>query len=124
MVSAALKVRSLPAQVIASLETRNRVALSQPVFSEIEGVLSRPKFSRLIAVRERIRILNALTIVATWYEPSQIVRDCRDIRDNIYLELALAAQADAIISGDEDLLVLDPWRGIPVLSPAAFLGRG
>ncbi len=39
----------------------------------------------------------------------------------MYLELASAAGADAIVSGDEDLLVLHPWRGIPVLRPAAFL---
>lgn len=49
------------------------------------------------------------------------VRACRDAKDNKYLELALAAQADAIISGDEDLLVLHPWRGIPILRPAEFL---
>ena len=47
--------------------------------------------------------------------------DCRDAKDNRYLELALAARAAAIVSGDEDLLVLDPWRGVRVLRPAQFL---
>jgi uncharacterized protein len=53
------------------------------------------------------------------------VRDCRDGKDNRYLHLALAlaAGATAIVSGDEDLLVLNPWRGIQVLRPAQFLNE-
>jgi predicted nucleic acid-binding protein len=51
------------------------------------------------------------------------VSDCRDAKDDKYLELALAAGADMIVSSDEDLLVLHPWRGIPILSPADFLAR-
>ena len=47
--------------------------------------------------------------------------DCRDATDNKYLELGLASSAVAIISGDQDLLVLDPWRGIRILRPAAYL---
>ena len=43
-------------------------------------------------------------------------------KDNRYLELALAARADAIVSGDDDLLVLHPWRGIQVLRPTALSG--
>ena len=51
------------------------------------------------------------------------VTDCRDPKDNKYLELALAAKADVIVSSDKDLLVLHPWRDIPVLLPAAYLAR-
>jgi predicted nucleic acid-binding protein len=39
----------------------------------------------------------------------------------MYLELALAAQATAIVSGDRDLLVLHPWHGILILPPAVYL---
>lgn len=51
------------------------------------------------------------------------VTDCGDAKDNKYLELALAAGADMIVSSDDDLLTLHPWRGIPVLRPAAYLGE-
>ncbi len=55
------------------------------------------------------------------------MRDCRDGKDNRYLELALAlalaAGATAIVSGDEDLLALNPWRGIQVLRSAQFLNE-
>jgi uncharacterized protein len=49
------------------------------------------------------------------------VTDCRDPDDNMYLELALAAQAATIVSGDHDLLVLHPWRGIRIVRPAGYL---
>lgn len=58
---------------------------------------------------------------AAWFEPTERVADCRDPDDNKVLELALAAGAEVILSGDADLLALHPWRGIPVLAPAAFL---
>ncbi len=47
----------------------------------------------------------------------------RDVKDNIYLELPLASGAHTIISSDNDLLVLDPWRGVRDLTPAAYLAR-
>ena len=49
------------------------------------------------------------------------MNDCRDAKDNKYLELALAASAATIFSGDADLLVLDPWRGVRIVQPAAYL---
>ena len=53
-----------------------------------------------------------------WFSPSERVADCRDAKDNKYLELALAAGAWAIVSGDADLLALHPWRGVRILRPA------
>ncbi|MEO9189015.1 MAG: putative toxin-antitoxin system toxin component, PIN family [Acetobacteraceae bacterium] len=49
--------------------------------------------------------------------------DCRDAKDNKYLELAPAAGATLIVSSDNDLLTLSPWRGIPILRPAEYLAR-
>ena len=46
---------------------------------------------------------------------------CRDPKDNKFLALAQVCRADALVSSDDDLVVLNPWRGIPVLSPTAFL---
>jgi predicted nucleic acid-binding protein len=58
---------------------------------------------------------------AVWFEPTVRVSDCRDPKDNKYLELVLAAGAETIISGDDDLLVLDPWRGVRIMRPADYL---
>lgn len=53
--------------------------------------------------------------------PTEKIRACRDPKDDKFLEVAVAGDADLIISGDEDLSVLNPFRGIPIMQPAAFL---
>ena len=67
----------------------------------------------------------AATIDPDWGEPgltpTERVNDCRDKKDNKYLELALAAGAATIVSGDTDLLDLDPWRGVRILRPADYV---
>ena len=50
-----------------------------------------------------------------------LFRSCRDPKDNQFLELAVNGQADFIVTGDEDLLVLHPFRAIPILTPRDFL---
>jgi predicted nucleic acid-binding protein len=49
------------------------------------------------------------------------VQGCRDPRDDKFLEVAFNGRADVIISGDADLLDLNQFRGIPILSPRDFL---
>ena len=56
-----------------------------------------------------------------WFEATVRVADCRDPKDDKYLELALASGADTIVSSDKDLLVLHPWRDVRVLNPADYL---
>ena len=51
----------------------------------------------------------------------ELISASRDPKDDKFLELAVSGRADLIVSGDADLLVLNPFRGIPVVTPAAFL---
>lgn len=106
---------------MAAARTKGTIALSEAVYGEIAEVLARPKFARVLTDDRRREILHLLGAAALWVEPGTEVRDCRDGKDNRCLELALAAGATAIVSGDADLLALHPWRGIRVLRPAAFL---
>lgn len=46
---------------------------------------------------------------------------CRDPKDDMYLELALSGKADCIITGDPDLLVLNSFENIPIITPKEFL---
>ena len=121
VVSAALNPNGVPRQAIAAARGRGVIALSEAVHGEIAEVLTRPKFARFLAEDRRREILELLAAAALWVKPEETVDDCRDAKDNRYLELALAARATAIVSGDEDLLVLDPWRGVRMLRPARFL---
>ena len=97
------------------------MALSPVVFNEVAAVLARPKFAHVLTEDRRREALLLLSAAALWVEPAVVVRDCRDTKDNCYLELALAAGAAAIVTGDADLLTLHPWRGIPVLRAGDFL---
>ena len=123
VVSAALTPGGIPRRALAAARTGGVIALSEPVFGEIAAVLARPKFARVLTEDRRRETLELLVAAARWVEPRDAVADCRDAKDNRYLELALTAGATAIVSGDEDLLVLGPGRHIPVLRPARFLER-
>ncbi len=54
-------------------------------------------------------------------EIQETVRVCRDPKDDKFLELAVNGRADCIVSGDDDLLVPNPFRGVDVLTPSDFL---
>jgi uncharacterized protein len=97
--------------------------MSSPVFAEMVRVLDRPKLRKIMPLGSAEDILRLIVEAAEWFdEPRETVTDCRDEKDNPYLELALAASAAAILTGDDDLLVLYPWRGVRILRPADFLG--
>ena len=121
VVSAALNPSGSPRLALAAARARGVIVLSDAVHAEIAAVLARPKFARVLTEDRRRETLELLAAAALWIEPKEVVNDCRDAKDNCYLELALAAQATVIVSGDEDLLVLDPWRDVRVLRPARFL---
>jgi len=121
VVSAALKADSTPERALLRAEEVDLFALSAAVVAEITTVLNRPKFARVISRRRRDRLLRILRDTGIWFDPAVRVTDCRDAKDNKYLELALAAGAATIVSSDDDLLVLDPWRGVRILKPADYL---
>ncbi len=123
VVSAALRENSVPERALLRAEEIEVFALSAEVDTEIAGVLGRPRFATAIPAARRTRILEVLRGEAVWFSPAERVTDCRDPKDNKYLELALAAAADVIVSGDADLLVLHPWRGVRILQPAAYLAE-
>ena len=95
--------------------------MSHEQLQEIKTVLQRPKFSKYIhphELDEFISLMSLRTIAPSNYGR---IYDCRDAKDNMILEAAVYGSADFIISGDEDLLILNPYRWIQILSPVAFI---
>ena len=90
---------------------------------ELDQVLRRPKFDKYLPEETRLEFLAKLVREAEVIETTETISDCRDPRDNKFLELAVSGQASHIISGDMDLLTLHPFRGIPILSPQDFLAE-
>lgn len=124
-VSAALKANSLPEQaLLRAVNEPNRLLLSQAVEDEYREVIFRPKFDRFVSIARRQQVLDIALFAAERVEPREILRECRDPKDDKYLALAAAGQADVIVSSDvRHLLSMHPWRGIAILSPADFLAR-
>lgn len=118
---AVLKANSVPEQALLRAEEVDLFALSSVVEREIVEVLSRAKFAHVTRPDRRELVLEVLRGEAVWFDPAVRVSDCRDPNDNKYLELALAAGAETIVSSDDDLLVLHPWRGVRILRPADYL---
>jgi putative PIN family toxin of toxin-antitoxin system len=123
LVGALLKEDSIPERALLLARTHATICLSAAVEVEIRGVFARPKFQRYLTPVRVVRILEILTAAATYVEPTEAVLDCRDVKDNKYLELALAAHAETIIASDDDLIVLDPWRDVRIITPGEYVAR-
>ena len=121
LIGALLKAGSIPEQALLIARSFWTICLSDSVEAEVRAVFARPKFISYVAAGRGRLVLATLTAAACRYEPLERVSDCRDMKDNKYLELALAAGASVIVSSDDDLLVLSPWRGIRILTPAMFV---
>jgi hypothetical protein len=94
---------------------------SQTTLSEIEEVLLRDKFGRWLSMETRRNFLASYRQAVQLISIVSEIRDCRDPNDNKFLELAIDGQADVILTGDDDLLALDAFRGVRILTPRAFL---
>jgi uncharacterized protein len=121
VIGAALNPSGIPRRALIHAQTNDRLAMSATVAMEIRSVLRRPKFAHLLPPHRQSEFTGMLFTEVHWFEPTTQVFDCRDPKDNKYLELVLAANASALISSDMDLLSLHPWRGIPILRPAEYL---
>jgi putative PIN family toxin of toxin-antitoxin system len=121
VVSAALIRNSPPEQAIRLARAVDVICVSDAVTDEIGAVLARPKFRAAITEARRREILEILMAGSRRYAPQLRVNDCRDPKDNKYLELALASGAAFLITGDADLLSLDPWRGVRICGAAEYI---
>ena len=120
LISAALKQNSTPAEAVRLAERRDVLLKSAATERQLFAVIGRPYFAPLIGDETRVwlrRLISAAELVVV----TERIAVCRDPTDDKFLELAVSGEADAIITGDADLLALDPFRDIPVLTPAAFL---
>jgi len=95
--------------------------ISAEIVGEVDEVLRRPGFDKYVTEEERLRFLVALVHEAELVAVTHRCAESRDPKDNKFLEVAWDGHAACIVSGDPDLLVLHPFRHIPVLTPRAFL---
>ena len=115
ILSAALSPKGAPAQLVDQLLTQAQIVFSEHTFAELKTRLWKPKFDRYITMERRHSLLHDFNAVAHWVDVSaQIasVRYSRDATDDAFIHAALAAGALRLVTGDADLLCLDPIANV------------
>lgn len=122
IVSAALKAASPPYDVVQWIIENGGLLTSAATEQEALTVLRRPRLAAAIRP-DFAPLLRTLFAIAEAVPVVERVSAARDPADDKFLELAVNGRADVLISGDADLLALNPFRGIPIETPAEFLRR-
>jgi putative PIN family toxin of toxin-antitoxin system len=118
--SAALKKSSWPGEVVRWLDGHDGLLKSTITEAQVFDVLRRPYFvprisqSFIDGVRRMFSKAELVTI-------TERIAVCRDPTDDRFLELAINGRAAVLVTGDLDLLVLSPFRGLPIITPRVFI---
>jgi uncharacterized protein len=119
-VSAALKQKSMPGMAALLVERRGGLLKSLATEQQLFEVVARPRLASLIDP-DALAWLKKLMAAAELVTITERIVACRDPTDDKFLELAVNGHADLIVSGDGDLLALNPFRDIPIVTLATFV---
>ena len=115
---AALVARGTCSDLLEHCVRQHVVISSQLLLDELREVLERKFHQRALDVRSALQLFAETFTLVT---PNPLDPPaCRDHDDDVVLATALAGECAAIISGDQDLLILDPFQGIRIVPPSAF----
>ena len=120
-VSFLIRPESVPGRAVSMAWEQAATLVSTETWNELRVVLRRPKLAKFIRPDLLEPFLNNVWDAAELVPIPTPIRACRDPRDDKFLEVAVHGRADAIVTGDADLLALHPFRGISILTPAAYL---
>lgn len=121
LVSAMLSSHSTPGQALQLAARIGDLLVSDATGLEAEEVIRRPKLDGLVSRTARAEFLVAHREAAKLVTIVSRIEACRDKNDDKFLDLAVDGRADAIVTGDDDLLALNPFRGVRILTPRQFL---
>ncbi len=96
------------------------VIISDEQLAEITTLLRRPKFRKHFTTDDIEEFLSLLYKSAQVVAVHHTIKDCRDKKDNFLLETAIRGKADYIVTGDKDLLILNPYRGKEIIGFREF----
>jgi putative PIN family toxin of toxin-antitoxin system len=121
VISAALLKRSVSRRALDVALDQGEILVSAETIDELNRVLGRDDFSRYVTEDERLEFLAAFLRHATLIQVRVSITVCRDPRDNKFIELAVSGHAAWIVTGDNDLLVLHPFRSVAIVTPRDFV---
>lgn len=121
LISALILPNSVTAKALYLVAEHFEIIVSKATWQEFEQKIKKTSLERYFRnTQDRDAAVHAINRVVTHVTVRSVVTDCRDPKDNPFLELALDGKAETIISGDKDLLVLNPWRGVCIQSSGDF----
>lgn len=123
LVSRLLLPESVPAKAVRKAINDGQLLISNATLEELADVLSRPKFDPYVSVEDRQEFIRMLNRVAERVDIISPIKACRDPKDDKFLEVAINGEADLIVTGDKDLLVLHPFRGVEIITPREYIER-
>lgn len=123
LISGLLLPGSQPAHAVKKGLHEGKIIVSSDTLNELAEVLSRDKFNRYISLESRKEYFRYFARVIEKIEVIRKVKTCRDPKDDKFLELAINGEAEIIISGDKDLLILHSYQSVQIMSPAQYLNK-
>lgn len=123
LISGLLLSLSTSQQLFDLVTEKHILLISESTFTEFYKTIIKKKFDKYLSLEKRLKFLTTLREKAILINIVENITICRDIKDNQFLELALSGEADFIITGDNDLLVLNPFREIDIITIKEFLAK-
>jgi uncharacterized protein len=123
LISSLFLATSTPAQAVDKAVTKAQLVATMETLRELIEKLHAQKFDRYVRRERRDALLERVASLVEIIDVLQSIRASRDPKDDKFLEAAVNGRADAIVTGDKDLLDLNPFRGIAIVTPAAYLVR-
>jgi putative PIN family toxin of toxin-antitoxin system len=123
LISAVLISSSISRKALNIAFKRGTLVFSEETISELNTVLIRSKFDKYISLSDRLDFIQLIENRALIKITTSNFTDCRDKKDNKFLNLAFDSQSKCIITGDKDLIVLNPFKEIRILSSTDFLSQ-
>lgn len=120
LIAACLYPDREPARIFKRTLLEHDVLASAETFNELASVLRRDKFNAWKPFEHRLMWVRMFHEAVVLVEATTPITECRDPKDNKFLELAVSAKADFIVSSDTHLLELHPFRGIQILQLSIF----
>ena len=121
IISALILPKSMTRRAFETAKNNCTILMSAELLTEISDVIGRKRFDRYVPLSKRENFLAKLASEVEMIEIKTAIAICRDPKDDKVLELAVNGQADCLVSGDQDLLVLHPFQNISIINPSSFL---
>lgn len=123
LISSLFLTTSTPARAVEKAVTDAQLVATTETLRELIETLLLPKFDRYVRRERRDALLQRVASLVEIIDVLQPIRASRDPKDDKFLEAAVNGRADVIVAGDKDLLDLNPFRGIAIVTPADYLAR-